>query len=298
MNWVFLALLAPFVYAVNVFLDKYLVEARLPNYRALPIFGLLVAIPAVVVFWIISGFAILGLSDSLLIMTTGILTIWAFSLYLEALVKEETSLLIILIQLIPVIVLVMAYFILGETITLKQLLGFGLLLFSSIAASLKQEKKRFKFNRALIFMLLADLLWASTYILIKFVSVETTFSSLVMYESLGVIIGGILLLLFFPSIKNAFLKTIKKIKKPVLGLVLFNEGLYLSGKIITYLAITIGPPALISILGSTQIFFGILFGSILTLMLPKIFKEDLSRSGMLRKILLGVLAFIGIILVS
>lgn len=298
MNWIFLALLAPFIYALNVFLDKYLVEARIPDYRSLPIFSAIVALPVTIGLWFFSGFALLDLVDTFLIILSGIFTILAFSLYLEALIKEETSLLIILIQLIPVIVLVLSSIILGETISLKQFFGFLLLMSSSILVSLKKEKSKFIFSRALVFILLADLLWSIPYILIKFVSGSVNFIDLIMYESFGVVLGGLALVLFISVVRKAFIKTMKKVKKGDLSLILMNEGLFLGGKILTYMAVTLGPVAIISVLGSTQIFYGILLGVILTMLLPKVFKEDLSRQGLYKKIFLGAVAFVGVILVS
>ena len=119
-----------------------------------------------------------------------------------------------------------------------------------------------------------------------------------MYESIGVIIGTVSLFLFIPTIRRAFLKTITKIKKPILSLIFLNETLFLGAKIMTYLAVTLAPAALVSVLGSTQIFFGIILGVCLTLLMPKAFKEDLSRSGLIKKSLFGIMAFVGIILVS
>lgn len=298
MNWIFLALFAPFIYAINVFIDKYLISSKIRDYRGLPIFGIFLSIAVVVIFSLILGSQIIFSGDSLLVILTGILTIWGFSLYLEALIKEETSLVIILLQLTPVMVLVLSNIILGETMTFKQMIGFGLLLVSSITASLKKEKSKLKLSRGLLFILLADLCWASTYILIKFTSQSFSFSSLIIYESIGVILGGIFLLLFFSQVRHAFLKIIKKVRKPVLGIIFFNEALYLGAKILTYFAVTMGPPVLISILGSTQIFYGILLGVMLTILSPKVFKEDISKRQLTKKGILGLMAFAGIMLVS
>lgn len=298
MNWIFLALLAPFIYAVNVLLDKYLIGAKIPDYRSLPIFSSILAIPFIIILSIFGGFEILSLKNFFLIVLTGVLTIWAFSLYLEALIKEETSIIIILIQLIPVFVLGLSYLILGESLSSKQFIGFLLLLVSSILISIKKEKAAYKFSRGLVYMIIADILWAIPYVLIKFASNSISFQSLVVYESIGVVLGGIFLYLFIGKIRSAFLSTIKSIKRPVLGLVFFNECLFLLGKILTYLAVVLGPAALVSILGSTQIFYGIFFGLIMTLILPKVFEEDLSKSALLKKTFFGIMAFAGIILVS
>jgi hypothetical protein len=119
-----------------------------------------------------------------------------------------------------------------------------------------------------------------------------------LYENIGIILGGVFLFFFITSIRNAFLKTIKKIKRPVLAMIFLNEALFLGAKIIAYLAVTLGPVALVAVLGSTQIFFGVLFGIVLTLIMPKVFNEDLSKNSLIKKIGLGVLTFIGVFLIS
>ncbi len=297
MDWIFLALLAPLVYAVNIFLDKYLIESKFPDYRALPIFTAIVALPVFVILCFF-GFGSISFIEALLVILSGVFTVWAFSIYLEALIKEETSIIIILTQLMPVFVLAMSYLFLGETITLKQMFGFILLLSSAILASFKKGKKGFRLSTTIFYMLAANILWAIPYILIKYVSTSIAFPSLIAYESFGISLGGLLLLLFIPKIKIAFTTTLYKIKKPVLGLVFLNECLFLGVKTLTYLAVTLGPAALVSVLGSTQIFFGIMLGVVLTLLAPKIFKENFSKQSVLKKGILGLLAFIGVVLVS
>lgn len=298
MNWIVLALLAPLVYAVNVFTDKYLVSSRLKDYRSLPIFSSLVAFGFAILLWVFTGFQILSSYDSSLILLSGIFTILGFAFYLEALTEEETSLLILLIQLSPVFVLTLSFIFLGEVITQKQFLGFGLLLTASIAASYKKQKSSWGFSKAVGFILLADLVWSLAFIFIKLASQDVSLTTLLIYESIGAVIGGILLLLTLPAIRKSFIKTIRVLKPLDLGLIIFNETLYLGGKALTYMAVALGPVALVSILGSTQIFYGILIGAILTFILPKVFKEDLTKEGFVKKVLLGVVACAGIILVS
>lgn len=298
MNWIVLALLAPLVYAVNVFTDKYLVSARLKDYRSLPIFSSIVAFGFAILLWVFTGFQIISGYDSFLILLSGIFTILGFAFYLEALTKEETSLLILLIQLSPVFVLTLSFIFLGEIITQKQFLGFGLLLAASIAASFKKQKSSWGFSKAVGFILLADLVWSLAFIFIKLASQDVLMTSLLIYESIGAVFGGVLLLLAVPAIRKSFVKTLKVLKPLDLSLIIFNESLYLGGKALTYIAVALGPVALVSILGSTQIFYGIIIGVILTLTLPKVFRENLTREGLIKKGLLGVMACGGIILVS
>lgn len=298
MNWLFLALLSQITYTINIFFDKYVVEERLPNYRSLPVFTSILTFFVGGMIWILNGFDQVSFNNFFFIVLSGIFTLWGFRFYIEALMKEETSIVIILIQLVPVIVLILSYLLLGETINAKQMAGFILLLSASILASLQRGNQKFQFSKALLYIIIADIMWASAYIAIKFASHSIDFTDLIIYESLGITIGGLSLYLFIKKTRLAFIESFKKINKTTVGVIFLNEGIFLFAKLLAYLAITSGPVTLVSVISSTQIFFGILFGVILTIILPKVFHEDLSKKSLGKKVGLSVLAFIGIYLIS
>jgi hypothetical protein len=64
------------------------------------------------------------------------------------------------------------------------------------------------------------------------------------------------------------------------------------------MAFTLAPVAIVSIIGSTQVFFGLLYGTVLTILFPKLFKENISKQTLVRKLILAIIAFTGIFLVS
>jgi hypothetical protein len=76
-----------------------------------------------------------------------------------------------------------------------------------------------------------------------------------------------------------------------------NEGLFVLAKALTFYAYSIGPTALVSIIGSTQVFFGILYGGILSLIAAHVFQEDVTKKGLARKFTFAIILFIGIWLV-
>ena len=79
---------------------------------------------------------------------------------------------------------------------------------------------------------------------------------------------------------------------------LFNETFYTITQLISLLAISLGPVALVTVAGSTQVFFGIVLGGLLSLALPTIYKEDISRAGLTRKLAWAALMFAGLWLLS
>lgn len=299
MNWILLALLAPAIYTIVNFLDKYIVSNKVRDYRAMPIYGTIVALIVGTIFWIITGFPILGIKDALIVIFTGMLTIWAALLYFKALSKEETTMIIILMQLTPVISLILAFFLLNETILPKQFIGFFVILTSVTIASLKPTKKKlFNLSSAFFLMLIVSVMWSLSGVLIKFAISANSFSEILSYESWGLGLGGVILFLLFPNIRNAFIKSFKSLKKETLSFLFINEFIFVLAKGITFLAYVSGPVALVSVLGGTQVFFGIIYGTILTILFPKNFKEDIKRNSLLRKAILASFVLAGILLLS
>lgn len=297
MNWLLFALLAPAIYAAVVFVDKYILVKEVKDYQAMPIYSSIIATVTGSIIWILTGFPLLSFQDTLIILLTGILTIFAAAFYFRALSDGEVSKITILFQLTPIMTLILAYFFLGESMTIYQLFGFILILIATIGVSLNKGQKNFKLSSTFGLILISDLFWALALVLFKFVTETNSFAKIVSFEGWGIGLGGMILYQFFPSVKKAFLKTNKKLKKRVLGIIFINESFYLLGRLLTYFAISLAPVALVSVVGGTQIFFAILCGFILTIVAPKIFQEDISSEGLFKKIVLGGLVLFGLWLV-
>lgn len=298
MNWLILALLSPAIYTVINFTDKYLVSSVVKDYRAMPIYTTIVGFIAGFFFWIVTGFPTLGFRDGIIITFTGMLTIWAALLYFQALSEEETTTVIIFFQMLPVFSLILSYFILGELITIKQFIGFIFILSAAIGVSLKRtKKKKVHIAKSLLLITMFNIMWAVAGVLVKFTINANSFSTILSYESWGIGIGGLILFLFYKPVKKAFLENIKTVKKRTLSILFINEFVFVIAKSLSFLAYSLGPVALVSVLGSSQVFYGILYGFILALVFPRVFKEEGDRTNLLRKIVLSIVLFIGIVLV-
>ncbi len=299
MNWVFLAIVAPAIYTVNNFVDKYLISNQIKDYRAITIYSTIVGLIAGTAFWFLTGLHVLRPFDAGVVILTGILTIWGIPLYFKALSEEETTTIIILFQSIAVMSLILAFFILGETINSKQLIGFIIILISGILATLKKTKgKFFSLSPAFFYVLVFNFMWALAGVLIKFAINANSFSKILPYESWGIGIGGLALFIFFPGIRNAFLDSIKTLKRRTLNILFINEIIFVMAKAVSFLAISLGPVGLVSVIGGTQVFFGLIYGFILTSLFPKSFDEDIDRQTLIKKGALAFLAVIGIILLN
>lgn len=297
MNWIIPAIAAPAVYTIVNFIDKYIVSKQVKDYRGMPIYGTIVGFIIGTIFWIATGFPTLDLKDTIIVLLTGVLTIWGAYFYFEAMASDEASKLILWFQMTPVFILIMASIFLRETLSFQQLFGFLIVLSSVIAVSLENGVGGFRLSRNFLLIMLVNLMWGAGAILIKFAIGANSFSKILSYESWGLGLGGLILYLFVPHIRNAFLESFRKVSKTVLTVMFINEGFFVIAKSLTFFAYSLGPASLVSIVGSTQVFFGILYGYVLTIFLPKIIKEDISREKLTKKIFFAILSFLGLWLV-
>jgi drug/metabolite transporter (DMT)-like permease len=297
MNWLFYAILAPAMFTVIVFVDKHIVEREAPDYRSLPVFTAIMSLVYGTLFWIASGFVTLPLRDALLVMLVGVLNTWAGYVYFTILIGEQTSNVIVLFQMVPVLILALSYVFLRERITPRQLAGFVLILSAAVATSIRRDAGAFRLSAVFWLVLLADVMWATTHVLFKYVVREYAFVRLISYESWGMAVGGLMLYLTVPAVRRSLAHNLRAMRKLGMGMFALNEGAYIAAKMIALRADSLGPIALVSVLGSTEVFFGLLLGWLLTLAAPDTFGEDIRRESLLRKAGLAAVVFGGVWLV-
>ncbi len=301
MSWIVPALLAPAMYAIVSFIDKYLLSKVVKDYNAMPVYTGIVGFIAGTLFWFAAGLPMLPPKDAIIILTTGILTGTSLYVYFRALSMEEASSINIFFQTFPIFSLILSKLFLNETLSVNQYAGFILIFSSGIIMSYEptsKSKKHFGLSPAFLLILAYNFLWATAGILMKFTSSTNSFKSLVSFESWGVGVGGILLFLFFPNIRKAFLKSTKKMNVKALSIIGLNEGVFVLAKSFTFYAFSIGPVALVSVLETTQSVFALIYGYILTLIAPNTFKEDISKRGLFKKMVAIAFVVVGVLLVN
>jgi transporter family protein len=296
MSWLFYALLAPAVYSVINFTDKYIVEKELKDYSSVPIFSGIVAIVFGTFFWLFTGMETLSMRDGALIMASGVLSVLSYVVYLKALSQEETSNVTLFFQVTPVITLILSLIFLNEPVSLKQYIGFFIILAVSLGMAY-QPGEKVKISKAFWYIMLWDLSLAVSIIIVKFVVEQASFIKIFSYESWGVALGSLILFTFSKSIRKSFLKTVKTIPARTIGILIFNEIMFIFSKALTFFSFTLGPAVLVNVLEGTQVFYAIVYGFILMKIAPKVFKEDMSKEGLTKKIVFACMLFAGIWLV-
>ena len=298
MNWLFFALLAPALYTTVNFTDKYLVEREVPDPRGLVIFTAILSVISATLFWILAGFPIPKPLDALLMMGIGMLTVVAAYFYFGAMSREAASSVIVFLQMVPIVVLVLSFLLLGEKLSLQVLLGFVLILGAAVGVSLQQSGATFKLSPAFYLAMVTVVGDGAAKVLFKFVSGDLPFLQILSFESWGVAFGGLVLYLASSTVRGAFHHNVRTMPKRGFAAVALNETFYVTAKTLSFTAISLGSATLTTVLGGTGVFYGILLGWGLTILYPLTFKEDISRANLLRKGVLAGVLFVGIVLVN
>ncbi len=294
MSWLIYALLAPLIFTIVNFVDKLILEKHVRNPASMSPYIAIMAFLSGFVLFVVTGFPILPFRDVAIVMFTGVLTAVGALLYYRALSIEETSKVIVLIQIQPVMVLIMSFLLLHETISAFQFVGFILILGAAITLSARRGIGGIQFSKILWMLLLVNFLWSLSVVLFKFIVSEGQFERFLPYESWGFALGGLLIFIFVRSVRDAFRQSLRTIPRQALAIIAVNETIFLCAKLLTLAAVALGPTALVSVLGGTQVFFGIVAGWVLTVLAPSIYKEQIARSDLIRKGAVALVLFVGI----
>lgn len=298
MDWIFFALLAPVIYTIVNFVDKYVIEHKVKDGRGMPLYVAVAATVFGTTTWLIAGMPMASARNALLLCLSGAIAMCGFSLYFRAIEFSQASYIIALLQTTPIFVLILSVLLLDEQLVFWQIVGFITVFLAVLGLSASGVGGRVKIDKAFYLILAANALLAISSVIIKFTSGLEGLVPILVYESWGITIGGVILASLFPSMRKAFAKSFKSVGYPVLGIVLMNESFAILAKSLSFYAITLGPVALVSVLGGVQVFYGILFGLVLTLLAPSIFHENIARRELTKKCLLACVLFVGIALIG
>lgn len=296
MLWYLFALVTPALYSFSNFVDKYLIEKKIKEPMAITAVASLISGLFGVLISLVIGFVNLGLFQISLLIFAGILLTFYLWPYFKAMKLEDASRIVPLFQFIPVFTLILSTIILKETLTLKQIIGFILVVVAGISLSAeKLEGKMFRPRKALWFMLLASFMYGLVAILFRFVVKEASFWTTLSYEYIGSGIGGILLF-FIPRVRKSIFAEIQQIKSSA-GIITFNNCIAIIAQMSESYAVSLVAVPLVNLIGSIQPLFSLGEGYVLTKKFPNIIKEDISKKVITNKLISIVLICCGLYLV-
>lgn len=218
--------------------------------------------------------------------------------WFKALDRDDTTIIVIMFQLIPVFMLFLSpIFLSGQDITPVQLLGGGIITLAAILITYEPTKKKFDKNKliTLTLMSVVSILYALWFILERYVNQNHDFNQTTFWSNLTLFFVGIIIFVSISSYRNSFQKMLKTNGTKVIGLNLINELLNSFGSVLSTFAGTTASVALVSFTTQgVQPFAVMIMGILLTKFLPKTEKENITRKIIIRRTATIILCLIGL----
>ena len=301
MSWVVFAFSGPVLWAISVHLDKYLVERffKESNVAVMLLFTAFVGVLPLPFIWLYEpSVTAPGLGSIALIILAGILYMAAMLLYLQALQTEEASVVAPYFQAGPLFGYGLAYLVLGETLTGRQLAGGVLIVLGALSVSVRfaYGARMFK-TRLVVLMLTCGFAGALAGLIFKIFALDVEFWTTTFWMYAGEAIFGCALLLV-PTYRRQLLATLRVNTAALLSINGSNELINLGGGLGNRYALMFAPLSIVQAIGSTTTLFVFAFGVVLSLLWPGLGREDLSGRELLKKGIAAALVAVGVALVT
>ena len=291
MNWIFLSLLAPLFWASSNFVDKYILGKYTKGIFDFVFFSTITSWFFFAVIFLFVGTPELSVY-SLIPIATGMILIYSYGFYGKALEQGDTSSLVILFKLIPVVTVILAFAFLGQTLSSNELIGFVIVLAGATIISF--EKTKGIFIKGFGMILIAILMWSVMTLFVDYGLTKMSFWDYLMLDNLGSALAG-LTMFIIPSIRRQVIEGIKTARIGKYIWFSWNNVLDFFGQLSIKKALAIAPSAgLVTVVMQVQSFYAIIIGVLLTLLIPDIIKEDISTNTLVKKIVGAVIMFLGV----
>lgn len=280
MLWFWIVIISQFANAGAQILDKFLLTKNFPRPSVLTFWTAVWNLLGVVfVFWDFVFFP--GWYVLILALLSGVAFTLALQFFYMAMKSGEASHMGPLVGgVVPVISFIVSYFWLSERLSSYQLLAVALLVIGTFMISFEKSRQHNGWHIGVVWGILAGVMFGLSYVIIRGVFLETTFSTGFVWARVGGFLAALPILLLPKARADIFVKSKKKKKNMKSGLIIFAvnktlAALYFVG--INY-AISLASATLVNALAGLQyaVLFILIF--IFTKTLPKFFKEEFSKS--------------------
>ncbi len=299
---IILSTIAAIFFATSNHVDKYLISKAVKNadYRALLLVSTIIAggVMAIIYLFICNFQLTIDFSNILLLLFNSALFAIANILWFRALGRDDTTIVVIMFQLIPVFTLLLSPLALqNQHINPLQLVGGLLITLAAIFITYEPTHKRFNKEKliTLVIMTFSSLAYAIWHIIERYVNQRQDFNQTVLWSNITLFLVGIFIFAFFKSFRKSFSKMLKTNGPKVISLNLINEVLNSFGGIISTFAETMASVALVSFTTQgVQPFAVMLIGFLITKLFPKVEKETITKSDIIKRVAAIVLCIIGL----
>ena len=291
MNWILFSLLAPLFWAASNFVDKYILGKHTKGIFDFLFFSTITSWFLFPILFVFVGMPELT-TYSWVPILTGIILVYSYGFYGKALEQGDTSALVILFKLIPVLTVILAFIFLGQTLSSNELLSFIIVLVGATIVSF--EKGRGIFIKGFGMILIAILMWSVMTLFVDYGLTKMSFWDYLLLDTLGSALAG-LTLFIIPAMRRQVIEGLKTATTSKYVWFSGNNLLDFLGQMSIKKALAIAPSAgLVTVVMQVQSFYAIVIGILLTLFLPNIIREDISANTLVKKFIGALIMFSGV----
>jgi drug/metabolite transporter (DMT)-like permease len=311
MSWLFFAFSGPVLWAISVHLDKYLVERffKHSDVAVLLVFTAFIGLLLLPFIWFFEpAVTSPGIRGMALIALAGILYMGAMLLYLQALQSEEASVVAPYFQASPLFGYGLAYAVLGETLSGRQMAGGAMIVVGALIVSLRffpsrrsaadgaRRESMFKARLAML-MLACGFALALSSLIFKVFALQVEFWITTFWMFVGEAIFGVALLMI-SSYRRQFVALLRINTAALLSINTSNELINLGGGLGNRYALMFAPLSIVQAIGSTTTLFVFAIGVVLSMCCPGLGRETLSGRELAQKGVAAAFVAIGVALVT
>lgn len=298
MNWLIIVIVAYFLNASATTIDKFLLTKKIPNPAVYAFFISALSLIAVVLAPF--GMHWVSLPSVGIALVAGAVFAFALLYMFKAFAGNEVSRVTPFMGGVqPILVLVLAWFFLGEVLSLRSILAFAVIIAGTVIISWQKGKAS---RRSYLLALVSTALFAIAYTMNKFVFDDQGFITGFVWTRVGAFLGALLIII--PAVNRrdvmAELRNSKKKGKRQTGaLFLIGQACGAVGFILINYAIAISTSvALVNALQGLQYVFLLVIVAVLAFRFPKVLKEKFTPGILVQKVVSVVLIVIGLVLLS
>lgn len=299
---IILAVIAAVFYALTNHIDKFLISKAVKNadYKALILVSTIIAGGVMALIYLfICGFDLAFdlPSIALLLINSALYTV-ANVVWFKALDRDDTTLVVIMFQLIPVFMLLLSPILLSDQgITLIQLVGGLIITAAAILVTYEPAERKFDKSKlvTLAMMAVVSVLYAVWFIIERFINVDHDFNKTIFWSNVTLLLVGIVLFVLMATYRQSFQKMLRTNGPKVIGLNLVNELLNSFGGVLSTLGGTMVPISIISFATQgVQPIAVMVLGLLIAKFLPKIEREDTTKKEVIKRTLAIIICVIGL----
>ncbi len=294
MYWILFTLLATLLWALGNIIDKHILSKWITKPIIPVMFVGIIGLLSSVVIYFFQGYETLSSINIVWAFIAGTLYILTNIFYYKAINLEEASRVMALFQITPLFVSIIAAVFLGEIFFISTHVGIILLVIGAIIISSKNSIS-LKFEKSFWLMILASFSWASMMVITKYLLDFADFWTIFSYSRIGTIF--VLIPIVYFNFKDLLLAIKEKGKKIIL-IVSIPESIGIIAILFITIATVDGYVTFVNALSSLQPLFVLVMAVILSKFYPKIIKEEIGKSTVIKKIIAIVIMIIGAILVT